>query len=368
MMKGFPTTGPAALAALAVLMGAAPVLAAAQNGAVVITTDPPGGVVYVDGERAGAAPLKRELMGGDHLVEIKWADGRSASQVVTVVAGSSSVVKLTPTAAAPAPPAPPGGATPPAASPSAPAAPSASPPLPAAPPSASAAPAAPSPATPPAETPPPAPPPPPPASPSAAPSQGEAATSPPPAASNDRAVAQIPDQVPSPALPHRLQTIGAGLALGVNCDAIGVNNQTNAGGCGLAVRFVPVDISIGQLQIDYVAGESGGSGGRFGFALGSKFFPVGGPATPVALAIRGQAAFLYQSTPQDPNNSDFYGPQLGALLQVSYAATRLIAIDGSIAGGVEYVNVDENPSFVNYAFGGSNGFGGYFQLLAGVRL
>jgi hypothetical protein len=84
--------------------------AAANEGALLALTTPAGGEVFVDGNSVGVAPVSLgHLSAGEHLVEVKWPDGRIVSRIERVEPGATRVLQLSPEApplAAP-PPAPP---------------------------------------------------------------------------------------------------------------------------------------------------------------------------------------------------------------------------------------------------------------------
>jgi hypothetical protein len=97
----------AALAVVVLLLGAsAPAVAAeTATGQLVISTTPAGGVITVDGNALGKAPITaRNLLPGDHVVEASWPDGRTATILQHVDAGASLDVQvLAPAAPTPQP-------------------------------------------------------------------------------------------------------------------------------------------------------------------------------------------------------------------------------------------------------------------------
>jgi hypothetical protein len=84
-----------AIAALGLIC--APAFAQNDTGQLIVASVPGGAEVSIDGQPAGRTPKTvTGLMPGTHLVEIKWPDGRTASAVPTIVAGTSKLVSLTP--------------------------------------------------------------------------------------------------------------------------------------------------------------------------------------------------------------------------------------------------------------------------------
>ncbi len=65
-------------------------------GLLIIVSAPPGADIVLDGRAAGKAPLRLEVLPGDHLVEGTWPDGSKQSAVTSAAAGTSSVVRLKP--------------------------------------------------------------------------------------------------------------------------------------------------------------------------------------------------------------------------------------------------------------------------------
>lgn len=83
-----------------------------QVGQVVVATTPPGAHITLDGAPAGVTPTTvKNLFPGQHLVEVSWSDGGTASALVEVTGFASKLITLSPgmkleTAPAPAPMAP----------------------------------------------------------------------------------------------------------------------------------------------------------------------------------------------------------------------------------------------------------------------
>jgi hypothetical protein len=77
----------------------------AGPGQLVITTNPPGATVAVDGQNLGLSPVTaRNLLPGDHMVQVWFTDGKYQTRVEKVAADSSSVVSFDEAAPAPTPP------------------------------------------------------------------------------------------------------------------------------------------------------------------------------------------------------------------------------------------------------------------------
>jgi hypothetical protein len=72
-------------------------------GQLVVVTTPAGGEVIVDGKSAGPAPAQAQVLPGDHLVQVRWSDGRSTQSIVTVEGGKSKLLSLQPAGTEPAP-------------------------------------------------------------------------------------------------------------------------------------------------------------------------------------------------------------------------------------------------------------------------
>jgi hypothetical protein len=83
------------------LLVAAPALAG--NGQLVINTNPIGATVAVDGVNLGPSPVTaRDLLPGDHVVQVWFADGKYLSRIEKVSADSSSVAQFDAAPAGPA--------------------------------------------------------------------------------------------------------------------------------------------------------------------------------------------------------------------------------------------------------------------------
>lgn len=303
---------------------------AQATGALVIVSDPPGAQVSIDGEAVGAAPVKRTLLPGDHLVEAKFAQGK-ASQVVKVAAGQSAVVNLTPPVGTSTAPASTGTTT---------------------------APPPPPPSTSGTTTPPPPPP----------PGNEETTSTEKPRDENalvdvtpTSGVARIEGDVLSPAHAHRRLPWGFGAGLGFGCSGAkldtGAGFKTDNSGCAFLIHLVPWDYTFVEMNIDLLFGGAGPFGIDGGFAIGSPWFQAGPASSPVVMAVRARFAYILQTLPIN----SYGGIEGGVQVQGSYALTRFLTIDAELTGGPMWA----------YPLGGGSSkdtIGWFFQLAGGVRL
>jgi hypothetical protein len=158
--------------------------------------------------------------------------------------------------------------------------------------------------------------------------------------------------------PRQRASIGGGIGLGFRC--VLMTNDELGATCGFMLQFELIDFPIGNAHAfftfadvkDAYAGTTSNPGGGFGVDLGSMFFPIGGPTSRAAMAIRGQldASFINAG-------SLVIGVSLGVAVPFSFAVSRLVSVELKPAIGMF-------PS----VYGDRNLLGGYTQLLAGVRL
>jgi hypothetical protein len=187
---------------------------------------------------------------------------------------------------------------------------------------------------------------------------------------------------------------GYGAGLGFTCASFSASQASSSygyagygfsahNGCGALVHLVPLDFPVGELHLDLVPNLIGGFGVRLGTLLGSKFFRVGGPASPVAIAIRGEleagvqtiaayptscaAYYTYGSTscpnPNWATTAQTEGVavlQGGGAVQSSYALTRALSLEGTLAAGVSVWLASTDI--------GGTGVAPYFTAILGVRL
>src|SRR4029077_20326213 len=70
--------------AVALVVASSPARADDNSGQIVVVTQPAGAEVSVDGKRVGVGPVVITSMKGDHFVQVRWPDGGTAEQTVTV--------------------------------------------------------------------------------------------------------------------------------------------------------------------------------------------------------------------------------------------------------------------------------------------
>jgi hypothetical protein len=190
-------------------------------------------------------------------------------------------------------------------------------------------------------------------------------------------------EVPSPLYPHRRLKVGAGLDVGVRC--IFLLTSAAGGSCGYLMRANVVDFPVGNFHVNFTYNEARPSsfatcdsctpnpatsskslGGGFGVDLGSMFMQLGGPTSPVSMAVRGQFDVVVDAVSAASSSSSsasgiLTGGTLGLALPFAFGVSRVVSIDATIAGGLVAGAFPGNSNF-------HGGVGPYFQLAAGPRL
>jgi hypothetical protein len=212
---------------------------APATGSLVIVTAPLGAELRVDGNVVGKSPGSvNNLLGGDHLVEATWPDGRSANAIGRVTPGQSTLVNLAPST---------GATTPEATAPGATAAPATS------------------------------------ATATSEPAPAPAATAPPdPNATASAAVMRGDLAVRLPLHPQRRHLLGLSFGPGVLCSTATCTFRARIG-----FDFALGDFHVTALGGGYIAGGIGA-----GVEIGTPYFQLGHLTSPAALAVRASVDVL----------------------------------------------------------------------------